>query len=410
MDGATWLEDFRSGKTRPKWMGKMADPCAKMLAGAGSAEERIAAALPLVALGQEEKALAALLRELDAQPAMVDRIAAVLPWLVWEKRLEVFGTLVERSAGKEHYSSIIMFMCRLPDGRAAEPVWGMLVRPEADVDLANVVLSSLRQVYLGDRYYDVSSLPAASRKAAVEAAKAKALEGKGLQRMVGMALLLNAAPDEAATTCGQVLADAQADAELRADALQMQLLAVSPSRGTSVAAKAMQDPALRRVAMVYLSNGLDRLTSLRGRIYLYYNNPELQRTRSGSGGQPIEVAAPKGVSADELRPMLKDSDEGAALAAYMLATMKDRQGLEVLLAYWRAHGREDEMWRALVYRAISASNDDSLVPVLEEIYRSMDKSDYRMREFYWTIRSMDGPNILKLRKQIRQDVGMDRLR
>ena len=31
-------------------------------------------------------------------------------------------------------------------------------------------------------------------------------------------------------------------------------------------------------------------------------------------------------------------------------------------------------------------------------------------EFYWTIRVMEGPNALRLRKRIRQEVGMDRLR
>jgi len=33
-----------------------------------------------------------------------------------------------------------------------------------------------------------------------------------------------------------------------------------------------------------------------------------------------------------------------------------------------------------------------------------------MREFYWTIRSMEGEKILALRKTIRAEVGMDRLK
>jgi hypothetical protein len=33
-----------------------------------------------------------------------------------------------------------------------------------------------------------------------------------------------------------------------------------------------------------------------------------------------------------------------------------------------------------------------------------------LREFYWTIRDMSDPNVIKLRKQIRDEVGMDHLR
>ena len=33
-----------------------------------------------------------------------------------------------------------------------------------------------------------------------------------------------------------------------------------------------------------------------------------------------------------------------------------------------------------------------------------------MSDFYWTIRIMSGPEILKFRKQIRDEVGMENLR
>ena len=34
---------------------------------------------------------------------------------------------------------------------------------------------------------------------------------------------------------------------------------------------------------------------------------------------------------------------------------------------------------------------------------------YEVSEFYWTIRIMTGPDILKFRKQIRDEVGMNQL-
>lgn len=32
------------------------------------------------------------------------------------------------------------------------------------------------------------------------------------------------------------------------------------------------------------------------------------------------------------------------------------------------------------------------------------------RAFYWTIRTMEGPEVLRLRKQMRDDLGMENLR
>ena len=84
--------------------------------------------------------------------------------------------------------------------------------------------------------------------------------------------------------------------------------------------------------------------------------------------------------------------------------------IDALCAYWREHERGDSGWQRLVYRAISASDDDALADVLEEIYEDMGSGSYQMKEFYWTIRSMDGEKVQLLRKRIRKEVGMERLR
>ena len=55
-------------------------------------------------------------------------------------------------------------------------------------------------------------------------------------------------------------------------------------------------------------------------------------------------------------------------------------------------------------------DDDSNTPILADIYGSFDKQDYDIKRFYWTIRSMHRPKILALRKKVRDEVGMERLR
>jgi hypothetical protein len=64
-----------------------------------------------------------------------------------------------------------------------------------------------------------------------------------------------------------------------------------------------------------------------------------------------------------------------------------------------------------VFEALAERNRAADVPVLEEIYEFLRK-EYdtdAVREFYWTIRTMTGPEVLALRKRIRSEVGMDSL-
>ena len=52
-------------------------------------------------------------------------------------------------------------------------------------------------------------------------------------------------------------------------------------------------------------------------------------------------------------------------------------------------------------------DDSSQIPVLRRIYAGL--GQYEVSEFYWTIRIMTGPEMLKFRKQIRDEVGMSQL-
>jgi len=59
----------------------------------------------------------------------------------------------------------------------------------------------------------------------------------------------------------------------------------------------------------------------------------------------------------------------------------------------------------------SLEPDDGPTSVLTEIYRTFEKNQtWEISPFYWTIRSMHGPQVLKVRKQIRDEVGMEQLR
>jgi hypothetical protein len=90
-----------------------------------------------------------------------------------------------------------------------------------------------------------------------------------------------------------------------------------------------------------------------------------------------------------------------------MSLLGDPSGMEPLLQYWRRHGDTSSEWHKLVYRAIAVTDDPKYIPVLRDIYGKLDQGE--MSEFYWTIRIMSGPEILKFRKQIRDEVGASQL-
>ena len=93
---------------------------------------------------------------------------------------------------------------------------------------------------------------------------------------------------------------------------------------------------------------------------------------------------------------------------YLLALLGDPGGMDALLKYWKEQPKKYNEWHRLVYRAIAVLDDPKYLPVLQEIYTNLE--EYEVREFYWTIRIMNGPEIIKFRKQIRDERGISQLR
>ena len=405
VDWDEWLKKFRAGQKQPDWAQKI-KPLLREMVNSHAPEEQVAAAVPLAATG-DGPALKTGIEVARSAPATLHKAIGVLPWLPWDERIAVFGKFAE-IAGSDGQSLALLAreLALTPDERAAGPLWDLLSRG-GDVRLAETVYESLIELYFGNRYYNREQMTADVVKPAVAAAKERLPSGTEVQRLVALAVLLTASPEESAAAAQSVLQDNKAPAALRRDAFQVLLLSQDKADAEKTAAAALADPDKRKIALAYLCAGSEQLQELRGGMYLRssFSAFEVQ-----GNGQPIVVAAPQGVQPETLKPLLKDGDsQVAAEAGYLLATLGDRSGLDPLLAAWRSRGGKDETYRRLVFRAISALDDDSLAPILEEIYRGFGKEQFEVREFYWTVRAMHGPNILKLRKRIRDEVGMQRL-
>ncbi|MDB5174042.1 MAG: trxA 4 [Phycisphaerales bacterium] len=406
VDSAEWLENFRTGKGRPEWTGGVIPDLQKMLKSADKSE-RLAAAQPLVAMGHEDEALPVVLAEANADAGVRVSATRLLPWLPWEKRLSWFNTLAAMPAVEGLVRNLAEHMAVMSDARAAEVLWGLLARKDAEA--AQAVFSALQQSYTGQRYINSGDGQDALLKPMADAARAKVEGGSDEQRVVALALLLTAAPEEAAVQAKKICEDAKASAPLRLDGLHVLLLAqpAEEAERTATAAMAGDSPAARKMALSFLAMGGDALGQLHGSIYISYS---IRRTVSYNG-KPAVLKAPEGLTAEKLTPFLQGADhQDAAYAGYLLCLMGNRDGLPPLLQQWREQQKQrSNQWDRLAYRAIAALDDDAQTPVLEQIYKGYNQQSYYVREFYWTIRGMHGPAVLKLRKTIRDEVGMQQL-
>ena len=401
-----WLKDFYAGRGRPKWSTEMIPPLEGMLQ-AERAEERMAAALALVPLGKGDAALPVLLAAARSHAELFDAAAGGLPWLFWDDRLDVFTKLRDAAGGESGLSVLIDAMTQVPDRRATGPLWELLADEKLTLAAASTLRNGLLTAHFGSTYFDASDLSPPARREFAEEAKPRALAGPQLQRLTALALLASVAPDDAAQVAAKLADDPQLGDELRRDAFQV-LLATLPDKEATpraVAAMSSDDPFRRKLALVRLVEGSRALGLLRDAIVLNIDG----QGASYGGGTPIVPEPPPGLEPQDVRPLVDDPDpKTAAYAGYLLALLGEKEGVGPLVEYWHAGQEENEELSRLVYRAVAAVNDSTRVSVLEAIYGRLD--DWDVREFYWTIRIMSGPEILRLRKKIRDEVGMSNLR
>jgi HEAT repeat protein len=420
----SWLVRFQKGKGRPAWMEPSIAPLVKMLK-ASSVEEQIAAALPLIALGREPSSLPALIEAARRRPEFVGDAAQAFPWLHWKDRVELFRQLLAANPGADQFRQMASQFSAVRDTRTLQPLWDLTTRGELDTQTVHAIDTALRRAYFGARAVTQEKVPKAERLRVVAGVRPRAESGPEWQRVIALGLLLSVAPEEAAGAARSTISDPKASPALRRDAFQILLISGDSAQAQKEAFDALRgrEPACQKLALSFLTSDSASLHVLRGALYLQPDASAvggLARSFANNGdslAEPIPTL-PKGVTPEILRPLLKaDDPEVAALAGYALALLGDGEGLEPLLSYWRKRTEKDQAWDKRIYQAVAQVGDDSKISALEQIYagvrsagrsRGMDTSV--IKELYWSIRAMEGPNARRLRQRIRNEVGMPFLR
>jgi len=273
------------------------------------------------------------------------------------------------------------------------------------------VIRGLQKVYLGEASYSLSEgLTASQRRATSEAVNRWLETGTDWQRIAALVLLVRVDPDGVNEPAARMADDEQRSVAIRETAFQIQLASQTSADRKRTAGAALEhaDPWRRRLALQYFAAGASTLAYLRTAddsfTYMGISTSDEDAAAFGRrSGEPIVPTPPTGLKAAQVAPLLADSDpKVVAHAAYLLTLFGDPAGLPPLLKYWRSSKEDRAALDKFVYRAIAALNDSSQIPVLREIYGRLDK--YEVDEFYWTIRIIDGPEILPFRKQVRADM------
>ncbi len=414
------LTRIQEGESNPTWIASTIEPLTKMLA-APSADERMAAALPLVASGRGTNAVANLLKVAKERPDLITKISAALPWLHWADRADMFRALLAMHPGADELGLMASHLTETNDPRSTELLWNLIDTADSiESDHAHYIYRGFETSYFGRNYYNVSEIPQKELRQIEAKIRPRAASGSELQRVIALSLLLKAAPEDAGDLAQKIMEDPKARPEFRRDAFQIRLLAVEQAEGRKLALAALTtaDPMCQTLALKYLASDFESVSHLRSWLQLSTDNPMLPGRYGASAKNGISIPRlPRALTTEMVSPLLTAKDpETVAMASYVLALQGDPEGLKPLLDFAFKQTSKGGAWDRRIFQAISRAGDDSHISSVERVYNkvyaeaSRFGTDQIIKDLYWTIRGMDGPNARRLRQKIRREVGMPFLR
>ena len=424
------MNSLLSAFSKPAWHKSMSS-LLELMVKSEAPEERFWAGMSLIASAKSAGMLPVVLAVARTDRDLRMHADRLLPWLGWDDRAAFFGQLMafalpaeNSKAELENFISLTENLIEVREPRTLPLLWNLA----GEKGFTEAHVSLLSSAVIGAHLGREAARPNGRRriegdtKPAVLDATERAKAGSEMQRLVALVALYTVDPDSVANATRPIVADESAPAVLRARAFQIQLLGQGDTADqTAWEGLRSKETAIRRVAVAYFAqHGTYWLNRLSDQLVLpnLNNDDDFDRQRfrprdpRENAVKLIIPKAPDALKPADLEPLANDPDPViAAQVAYLRALYGEAEGLDVLLRYWREKAKDNPTWQRLVTRAIAVLDDDSKTSVLEEIYRTAyQKAQHSVYEFYWTIRIMQGPNALRLRQTIRDEVGVENLR
>jgi hypothetical protein len=263
-------------------------------------------------------------------------------------------------------------------------------------------------------YYELQNATPAQKKRLLEESSRYVREGTPWQRLAGLLMHCGVNRAETVPLALQLFEDNTLPQEIRSDAFKVALYCAPKSEAESHAVQALAGESrdISRTALAFLALGQEAVLSLSGGISIgryrdpFFSSAELSLEPGATEATgPIVPTPPPALLAAQLIPYLANGDAAAAQAGYLLTLLDDPQGLPALMHYCERYAG-NTAYRKLLVRAIAHADQPEHVAVLRRIYAEIKQQtdpDEAIKEFYWSIRPMTGPEVLELRKQIRDE-------
>ena len=168
------------------------------------------------------------------------------------------------------------------------------------------------------------------------------------------------------------------------------------------------EPAFQKLALYYLTSDSASLSTLREALPIHADTLAFTKLSSALGNTANALSEPVPTLPSGLlrkyfdpcsRPLIPSWLRWRAIPCHFCRAGWARPAVIIL----RPQPADAETWDKRVYQAIAQLDDDAQVPVLEKIYagaRSGSSSKHGdtsiIKDLYWTIRGMDGPNARRL--------------
>lgn len=413
VDSAKWLVEFNMGKRKPAWL-KEAAPVLLNLADKAEGEEMAALSSLLLALGKAEPVNRYLDNLSDIAPKQVSILTNALPWMDMNRQSRLARLLWMKSENSWQQQGVLNALDRLPSEELLKNMWELVgLKPLLEKHEYHLQAATrlIYRHYFGESYFYVQETPEqkAKIKKLTDDLQPMLQNGSESQRLLALGVLAAVDSKQAVALAQKWLDDPEIPAGNRRDALQILLAMGSSKDADALAVKYFPIPETQPMALAYLTGSRNELFSMRGGIYLTNILSESDITQRNQN-KPIKPEAPAGLTADMVRPLIKSEDAEVRMrAAYLLCLLQEKSALEILEKELNGEERmRGSREQRMLYRAIAALNDESRVPTLQSIYKTIKDDTYEATEFYWTIQSMTGTQITQLQQRVAKDINPNR--
>lgn len=414
-----FLEEWHAGKHREEFA--TAIPLVAKLVDAESDLEKGLALYCSVAFGDNGSSMESLLDIAEYEPEVARYRDHVLQWLPPKIRKRTFQAILSRSESGDA-ASIVRNFANIRNPNLTEAIWdsipGRFMEP-------NQLRESILESYFGSNAsYYTDFQQEQYPKPLVNFVKSEVEKKLNVDnedtKLIALAIL-SQVDLTAAKKSAQKILDGKPNEVLEDLAFRISLRSKSGHDmysnsivDNSFAVKYLKTNVAWRYKLVlkYLVEGEQAISQshLPGRgMSLNYNYYSFSSGHGGDGAKVRVPKAPKGLTLDLLDPADMDLDEECvAFTTYFRALLDVKVDLAPLIDYYQSE--KSETAGKLIYRAVATQNRDDLIPIIEKTFEEFGGDESFAADLYWTIRVMDGKQAGKLRKRIRDEIGMETLK